>query len=72
MAGRMLGSSNIRTKGDCLGELFFKKKSVNFLNNSFWVYFAGDIHPDRGQVFVKAGKGKKDRYTVLSPKYTIT
>ncbi|MFZ2899400.1 MAG: site-specific integrase [Saprospiraceae bacterium] len=27
-----------------------------------------DLHPERGQVFVKAGKGKKDRYTVLSPK----
>lgn len=27
-----------------------------------------DLHPDRGQVFVKAGKGKKDRYTILSPK----
>ena len=31
-----------------------------------------DIHPDRGQVFVKAGKGKKDRYTVLSPKLMDT
>lgn len=27
-----------------------------------------DLRADRGQVFVKAGKGKKDRYTILSPK----
>ncbi|MBK7409575.1 MAG: site-specific integrase [Saprospirales bacterium] len=26
-----------------------------------------DLHPDRWQVFIKAGKGKKDRYSILSP-----
>ncbi len=26
-----------------------------------------DVHSDRMQLFIKAGKGKKDRYTVLSP-----
>ncbi len=28
----------------------------------------GDIHPDRGVIHIKGGKGKKDRYTVLSQK----
>ncbi|MCB9282633.1 MAG: site-specific integrase [Lewinellaceae bacterium] len=27
-----------------------------------------DLHPDRGQVFIKGGKGKKDRYSILSPR----
>lgn len=27
-----------------------------------------DIHPDRRQMFIKAGKGKKDRYVILSDK----
>jgi integrase len=28
-----------------------------------------DIHSDRLQVFVKGGKGKKDRYTTLSGRF---